>query len=88
MSVPLAGVSSQKPNTLSLLQDFSSSAPIGVPIMPAGRAAEEFVELSGLEPKISEPKSDVLPLHHSSIKTGDSDAADFTIDDTLENSHE
>lgn len=27
-----------------------------------------FVELSGLEPKISEPKSDVLPLHHSSIR--------------------
>lgn len=47
-----------------------------------------IVELSGFEPKISEPKSDVLPLHHSSIKTGDSDAADFTIDDTLENSHE
>ena len=52
--------------------------------MPAGQAAEEFVELSGLEPKISEPKSDVLPLHHSSIKTGDSDTADFTIDGTLE----
>lgn len=67
MSVPLAGVSSQKPNTLSLLQDFSSSAPIGVPIMPGGLAAEEFVELSGLEPKISEPKSDVLPLHHNSV---------------------
>lgn len=84
MGVPLADVPSQKPNTLSLLQDFSSSAPIGVPIMPAGRAAEEFVELSGLEPKISEPKSDVLPLHHNSIKTGDSDTADFTIDGTLE----
>lgn len=67
VGVPLAGVPSQKPNTLSLLQDFSSSAPIGVPIMPAGRAAEEFVELSGLEPKISEPKSDVLPLHHNSV---------------------
>ena len=43
-----------------------------------------IVELSGFEPKISEPKSDVLPLHHSSIKTGDSDTADFTIDGTLE----
>lgn len=84
MGVPLAGVPSQKPNTLSLLQDFNSSAPIDVPIIPAGRAAEEFVELSGLEPKISEPKSDMLPLHHSSIKTGDSDTADFTIGGTLE----
>ena len=43
MSVPLAGVSSQKPNTLSLLQDFSSSAPIGVPIMPAGRATRNLL---------------------------------------------
>ena len=65
MGVPLAGVPSQKPNTLSLLQDFSSSAPIGVPIMPAGRAAEEFIELSGLEPKISEPKKNLTCYHYT-----------------------
>ena len=30
-----------------------------------------FVELPGFEPGISEPKSDVLPLHHSSISIYD-----------------
>lgn len=64
MGVPLAGVPSQKPNTLSLLQDFSSSAPIGVPIMPAGQADEELVELSGLEPKFQNQN---LTCYHYTI---------------------
>ena len=30
-----------------------------------------LVEASGLEPKLTEPKSVVLPLHHTSIIKGD-----------------
>ena len=38
----------------------------------------------GLEPSTKVLETHVLPLHHGSIETGDSDTADFTIGGTLE----
>jgi hypothetical protein len=41
---------------------------VKIDIIKNSSGLEEFVELLGFEPRQTEPKSVVLPLHHSSIR--------------------